>query len=50
MEGGKAKVDEYTAAVNDMGAAQRMASTQTDNLKGDIEEFRCGRDVADPSR
>ena len=39
MEGGKAKVDEYTAAVNDMGAAQRMASTQTDNLKGDIEEF-----------
>lgn len=39
MEGGKAKVDEYTAAVNDMGAAQRMASTQTDNLKGDIEQL-----------
>jgi len=39
MEGGKAAVDEYTAAVNDMGAAQRMAAAQTDNLKGDIEAF-----------
>lgn len=39
MEGGKTAVDEYTAAVNDMGAAQRMAAAQTDNLKGDIEAF-----------
>ncbi len=39
MEGGKAAVDEYTAAVNDMGAAQRMSAAQTDNLKGDIEAF-----------
>ena len=40
MEGGAAAVDEYTAAVNDMGAAQRMASAQTDNLKGDVEAFK----------
>src|SRR5690606_41337761 len=29
-----------TAAGNDMGAAQRMASAQTDNLKGDVEAFK----------
>ena len=39
MEGGAAKVNEYTAAVNDQGAASRMAAEQLDNLKGDVEEF-----------
>lgn len=39
VQRGREGVDEYTAAVNDMGAAQRMASAQTDNLKGDIEAF-----------
>lgn len=39
MDRGKEGVDEYTAAVNDMGAAQEMAAAQTDNLKGDLEAF-----------
>lgn len=30
-------VDEYTRAVQDQGAAQRVAATQLDNLSGDIE-------------
>lgn len=33
-------VQEYTAAVNDVGAAQRMAETQTDNLAGDVERLK----------
>jgi TP901 family phage tail tape measure protein len=37
--GGKG-VREYTEAVNDQGAAQRMAATQLDNLAGDLEQLR----------
>ncbi len=36
-QAGAAKVHEYTDAVNDSGAAQRFASTQLDNLSGDLE-------------
>lgn len=39
-EAGAEGVREYTAAVNDQGAAQRMAATMLDNLKGDLEEFK----------
>lgn len=39
MERGAEGVREYTTAVNDMGAAERMAAAQTDNLQGDIEAF-----------
>lgn len=38
-EAGAAGIREYTDAVDDQGAAQRMAAAQTDNLKGDIEAF-----------
>ncbi|MBM6547253.1 phage tail tape measure protein [Janibacter sp. YIM B02568] len=36
---GEAGIREYVAAVNDQGAAQRMESLMTDNLKGDWEEL-----------
>lgn len=39
-EAGAAGVAEYTDAVNDSGAAQRMAATQLDNLAGDLEAFK----------
>lgn len=34
---GAVGIREYVAAVNDQGAAQRMAARMTDNLKGDLE-------------
>jgi hypothetical protein len=37
---GAAGVRDYTAAVNDNGAASRMAATQMDNLAGDIEQLK----------
>ena len=39
MNAGSEGIREYTAKVNDMGAAQRMAAERLNNLKGDIEEF-----------
>lgn len=33
-------VDDYTKAVNDNGAASRMAATQMDNLAGDLEQLK----------
>src|SRR5690606_26062016 len=39
MEGGAAAAREYEAAMNDSGAAARMAATMTDNLAGDVEEL-----------
>ncbi|MFF5186469.1 phage tail tape measure protein [Streptomyces sp. NPDC000345] len=39
-------INEYTKAVDDQGAAQRMASTQTDNLVGDLERLRGAIEVA----
>lgn len=38
-EAGADGVREYTEAVNDQGAAQRVAATQLDNFAGDLEEF-----------
>lgn len=38
-EQGEAGIRQYIRAVDDQGAAQRMASRQTDNLKGDIEQL-----------
>ncbi|MGW1102706.1 phage tail tape measure protein [Streptomyces sp. NPDC002540] len=43
--GGKG-IDAYRRAVNDQGAAQRMASVQTDNLIGDMERLRGAIEVA----
>jgi TP901 family phage tail tape measure protein len=40
MEQGEAGVRKYVAAVDDQGAAARMAARQTDNLKGDIERLK----------
>ena len=40
MEQGEAGIRRYIAGVNDLGAAQRMAQRQTDNLKGDIEQLK----------
>lgn len=40
MDGGAAAVRDYTAAVNDQGAAAEMAAEQLNNLAGDIEEFK----------
>lgn len=40
MEAGAAGVDEYTKAVNDQGAASRMASAQLDNLAGDLDALK----------
>jgi TP901 family phage tail tape measure protein len=39
MENGKAGIQDYTKAVNDQGAAGRMAATQLDNLSGDVEQL-----------
>ncbi|MGM9380347.1 phage tail tape measure protein [Streptomyces antibioticus] len=39
-------INEYVSAVDDQGAAQRMASTQTDNLVGDLERLRGAIEVA----
>src|SRR5207253_7568813 len=39
-------VTKYTKAVNDQGAAGRMASVQTDNLIGDLERLRGAIEVA----
>lgn len=39
MEQGEAGIRSYIAAVNDQGAAQRMAARMTDNLKGDLEQL-----------
>jgi TP901 family phage tail tape measure protein len=39
-EAGGAGVREYTSAVNDVGAAQRVASAQLDNLAGDFEQLK----------
>lgn len=46
MDGGAKSVHEYTDAVNDQGAATRMAAAQLDNLKGDIEEFSGSTETA----
>ncbi|TXS35713.1 phage tail tape measure protein [Streptomyces sp. OR43] len=39
-------IDTYRRAVDDQGAAQRMASVQTDNLIGDIERLKGAIEVA----
>lgn len=39
-EAGATGVAEYTAAVDDQGAASRAAATQLDNLAGDFEAFK----------
>jgi TP901 family phage tail tape measure protein len=39
-------IKKYTDAVNDQGAAGRMASVQTDNLIGDLERLRGAIEVA----
>ncbi|NYV73179.1 phage tail tape measure protein [Streptomyces sp. UH6] len=39
-------ITRYTTAVNDQGAAQRMAKIQTDNLIGDLERLRGAIEVA----
>jgi TP901 family phage tail tape measure protein len=39
-EQGTAGIQKYISAVNDQGAAQRMAARQTDNLAGDIEKLK----------
>lgn len=43
---GAAGVDTYTKAVDDNGAAQRMAARQMDNLKGDLEQLRGSLETA----
>lgn len=40
LDEGAAKVDEYSAAMSDQGAAARMASTMMDNLSGDLEQLK----------
>lgn len=40
MDQGAKGVREYTRAVNDQGAAARMANTQMDNLSGDLEQLK----------
>lgn len=45
-EGGAASVNEYTKAVDDNGAASRMASTQLDNLSGDLEQLKGSLETA----
>lgn len=45
-EQGSAGIDKYVKAVDDQGAAQRMASIQTDNLAGDFERLRGALEVA----
>jgi TP901 family phage tail tape measure protein len=39
-ENGEAGIRQYIAAVDDQGAAARMAAKQTDNLKGDLEQLK----------
>ncbi|MEH0445421.1 phage tail tape measure protein [Streptomyces sp. B21-102] len=39
-------ITKYVDSVNDQGAAQRMASVQTDNLIGDLERLRGAIEVA----
>jgi len=39
-------ITKYVNSVNDQGAAQRMASVQTDNLIGDLERLRGAIEVA----
>jgi TP901 family phage tail tape measure protein len=39
-------IDTYRRAVDDQGAAQRMASVQTDNLIGDMERLKGALEVA----
>jgi TP901 family phage tail tape measure protein len=39
-EEGAEGLQTYIDAVNDVGAAQRMAARQTDNLKGDLEQLK----------
>ena len=39
-------IQKYTKAVNDQGAAGRMAAIQTDNLVGDLERLRGAVEVA----
>ncbi|MFJ8109994.1 phage tail tape measure protein [Streptomyces sp. NPDC096132] len=39
-------INKYVSAVDDQGAAQRMASVQTDNLVGDLERLRGAIEVA----
>ncbi|MDX3087195.1 phage tail tape measure protein [Streptomyces sp. ME02-6978a] len=43
---GSKGIDKYTKAVNDQGAAGRMAAIQTDNLVGDLERLRSAIEVA----
>ncbi|MFD0405024.1 phage tail tape measure protein [Kitasatospora sp. NPDC127116] len=43
---GSAGVDRYRNAVNDQGAATRMAGTQMNNLAGDIEQLSGSLEVA----
>ncbi|MEV5347206.1 phage tail tape measure protein [Streptomyces achromogenes] len=43
---GAGGIQKYTKAVNDQGAAGRMAAVQTDNLVGDIERLRGALEVA----
>jgi TP901 family phage tail tape measure protein len=43
---GASGVQKYTRAVNDQGAAGRMAAVQTDNLIGDLERLRGAIEVA----
>ncbi|MFF4536538.1 phage tail tape measure protein [Streptomyces aureus] len=43
---GSKGIDKYTSAVNDQGAAGRMAAIQTDNLVGDLERLRGAIEVA----
>lgn len=43
---GSEGINKYTKAVNDQGAAGRMAAIQTDNLVGDLERLRGAIEVA----
>lgn len=46
MEGGVAAARDYEDAMNDQGAAARMAATQMDNLAGDWEELTGAMETA----
>lgn len=43
---GAGGVEKYTKAVNDQGAAGRMAATQLDNLAGDLDAFKGSLETA----
>lgn len=43
---GAAGIKSYTDAVNDQGAASRMAATQLDNLAGDVEQLKGSLETA----